>query len=132
MPRMILRLQSQDEDLLDSEACVLFLMKLLGSQAAQPVAKKGFSALGSRLAAFAKNTVPKSATSLISVDRGAAVETKVRELFKSLQEHGTGKGSANEENGIMQGEEISAKWLALLTLEKACISTVILEGRVTG
>lgn len=115
---------------MDSEPCVRFLMKLLGAQSSQPVVKKGLGAIGSRLAAFAKATVPRSGTSVVGVDRGAAVVTKVRELFKSLQEHGTGRGSLSDENGILQGEEISSKWLALLTLEKACISTVVLEGGI--
>ncbi|CAM6087321.1 unnamed protein product [Calypogeia fissa] len=123
----LLAIDSQDEDLLDSEPCVRFLMKLLGTQSSQPVVKKGLSAFGSKLAAFAKATVPRSGISVGGVDRGAAVVSKVRELFKSLQEQGTGRGNLSEENGILQGEEISSKWLALLTLEKACISTVVLE-----
>ncbi|KAL3685661.1 hypothetical protein R1sor_003683 [Riccia sorocarpa] len=120
---------SQDEDLLDSPACVRFLMKLLGTSPSEPVVKKSLTALGSRLAALSKTTLQKSNSVLhLSADRGgAAVVAKIRALFKSSPEHSPGSPLSHEENGMLPGEEINSKWLALLTLEKACLSTVVLE-----
>ncbi|BBM98158.1 wings apart-like protein [Marchantia polymorpha subsp. ruderalis] len=118
---------SQDEDLLDSPSCVRFLMKLLGTRPSEPVVKKGLTAIGSRLAALSKSSLLKSNTTFSADRGGGAVVTKIRALFKSLPEHGAGLGNTSEENGMLPGEEINSKWLALLTLEKACLSTVVLE-----
>lgn len=103
-------------------------MKLLGTRPSEPVVKKGLTAIGSRLAALSKSSLLKSNTTFSADRGGGAVVTKIRALFKSLPEHGAGLGNTSEENGMLPGEEINSKWLALLTLEKACLSTVVLEG----
>lgn len=122
--------QSPDEDLLDSGPCIKFLMRLLGPGVPQrPERSRGLSSIGAKLMKLsAGSSMRKGATSgLQALDAGEmSVRAKVEQLF------GRNKGVGNRQDdhtGWLHGEEVSSKWLALLTLEKACISTVVLEGK---
>lgn len=50
--------------------------------------------------------------------------SKVMEILVSCKEIRTRHGDIN---GIMR-PELDSKWISLLTIEKACLSTVSLEG----
>ncbi len=118
--------QGQNEELFDSVGCVQFLMRLLGSSPPQPPKKSSFS-IGNKLAGLGTRMKTGSA-GMAAVDQGgAAVVAEVHELFAREEKI---DDNQDEWSGYLLGQELTAKWLALLTLEKACLSTVVLEGKI--
>ncbi|CAM6037527.1 unnamed protein product [Sphagnum compactum] len=118
-----LALDGQNEELFDSVGCVQFLMRLLGSSPPQPPKKSSFS-IGNKLAGLGTRMKTGSA-GMAAVDQGgAAVVAEVHELFAREEKI---DDNQDEWSGYLLGQELTAKWLALLTLEKACLSTVVLE-----
>ncbi|CAM6009739.1 unnamed protein product [Sphagnum balticum] len=118
-----LALDGQNEELFDSTGCVQFLMRLLGSSLPQPPKKSLFS-IGNKLAGLGARMKTGNAGMAALDQGGAAVVAEVHELF--AREEKT-DNSQDEGCGYLLGQELTAKWLALLTLEKACLSTVVLE-----
>jgi len=116
--------QGQNEELFDSTGCVQFLMRLLGSSLPQPPKKSLFSN-GNKLAGLGARMKTGNAGMAALDQGGAAVVAEVHKLF--AREEKT-DNSQDEGCGYLLGQELTAKWLALLTLEKACLSTVVLEG----
>lgn len=120
--------QGQNEELFDSAACVRFLMGLLGSSLARP-ASKALSTVGSKLAGLGFKL--KSASVGSGVDKaGAAVVAEVHQLFAKDEKSPFGHLNKDATSGFLLGQEVSSKWLALLTVEKACISPVVLDGNL--
>ncbi|CAM6079469.1 unnamed protein product [Sphagnum tenellum] len=120
-----LALDGQNEELFDSVGCVQFLMRLLGSSPPQPPKKSSFS-IGNKLAGLGTRMKTGSA-GMAAVDQGgAAVVAEVHELFAREEKI---DDNQDEWSGYLLGQELTAKWLALLTLEKACLSTVVLEDK---
>lgn len=119
--------QGQNEELFDSAACVRFLMGLLGSSLSRPV-KKPLSTVGNKLAGLGNRL--KSGSLGSGVDKGgAAVVAEVHQLFAKDEKNPFGHLNKDDTSGFLLGQEVSSKWLALLTVEKACISPVVLEGK---
>lgn len=119
--------QGQNEELFDSASCVRFLMGLLGSSLSRP-ANKASSTVGNKLAGLAFRL--KSGNVSSGVDKaGAAVVAEVHQLFAKDEKSPFGHLNKDETSGFLLGQEVSSKWLALLTVEKACISPVVLEGK---
>lgn len=119
--------QGQNEELFDSAACVRFLMGLLGSSLSRPV-KKTSSTGGSKLSELGFRS--KIGISGSGVDKsGAAVVAEVHQLFAKDEKNPFSYLNKDSESGFLLGQEISSKWLALLTVEKACISPVVLDGK---
>ncbi|CAK9883224.1 unnamed protein product [Sphagnum jensenii] len=118
-----LALDGQNEELFDSTGCVQFLMRLLGSSLPQPPKKSLFSN-GNKLAGLGARMKTGNAGMAALDQGGAAVVAEVHKLF--AREEKT-DNSQDEGCGYLLGQELTAKWLALLTLEKACLSTVVLE-----
>ncbi|KAJ7285501.1 hypothetical protein O6H91_Y329900 [Diphasiastrum complanatum] len=123
-----LAMDGQDEELLGSAICIRFLLKLLSSEYQAHVAENT-STFGMKLASLSsKLTRQKVNASSTGLDQGGtSVIAKVKALFASLKERSTGEGMQDAEQEQFSGDELSSKWLALLTLEKACLSTVVLE-----
>lgn len=115
----------QDEQLLDSAVCIKFLLKLLFSSIPEPSEKK--ASLGRKLLGVTTNSSMSKAP-VSGVDRGGvAITVKVQKLLSSMREIHVGNGDQDEDRDCFQFQELNSKWLALLTLEKACLSTVALE-----
>lgn len=85
--------------------------------------KAKIPSIGSKLlalrkdAAFLQDSKGVDATS-------TAIMVKVQEMLVSCKE----MNSRDWNDKIIERPELSPKWIALLTLEKACLSTISLEG----
>ncbi|KAG8092122.1 hypothetical protein GUJ93_ZPchr0012g22192 [Zizania palustris] len=116
----ILASDVQDNHLLDSESCIHFLLKLLNPPVNAVDAKA--PSIGSKLLGISKvqmlNGSNKDSDS-ISED----IISKVEDILLSCQEI----KSLNKDDKKMTRPELCPKWLALLTMEKACLSAVSLE-----
>ncbi|XP_047311632.1 wings apart-like protein 1 isoform X2 [Impatiens glandulifera] len=110
----------QDDQLLDSASSIQFLMKLL-----KPVAyascNKTAPNIGWKLLALRKNieVLQNSGKELDSTT--SAITLKVQELLVSCKEMKSGS------NDTTRKPELSPKWMALFTIEKACLTTISLQ-----
>uniref|UniRef100_A0A1D1YY17 Wings apart-like n=1 Tax=Anthurium amnicola TaxID=1678845 RepID=A0A1D1YY17_9ARAE len=110
-----------DDRLLDSPLCINFLLKLLKPPVAGSVDDK-VPNIGSRLLGVSNavtlngmhKKIDSSSTSIIS---------KVQEILVSCKE----LKPSSQDDDATERPEISSKWIALLTLEKACLSSVSIE-----
>nr|XP_043622175.1 LOW QUALITY PROTEIN: wings apart-like protein 1 [Erigeron canadensis] len=117
----ILTSDGQDDYFLDSPSTIRFLLKLLKPVTTQPTKSK-ISTLGSKLVALSKDA------SIFNDGKGdestsAAISQKVEEVLVSCKELKP-RGASDSE---IKRPELNPKWIALLTIEKACLSTVSLE-----
>ncbi|KAL6641252.1 hypothetical protein ACP70R_019433 [Stipagrostis hirtigluma subsp. patula] len=110
----------QDNHLLDSGSCVHFLLKLLNPPMNVVDAKA--PSIGSKLLGISKfqmlNGTNKDADS-----SSEDILSKVEEILVSCKEI---KPADRDEKRTTR-PELCSKWLALLTMEKACLSAVALE-----
>ncbi|TKV93114.1 hypothetical protein SEVIR_9G204700v4 [Setaria viridis] len=110
----------QDNNLLDSETCVHFLLKLLNPPVNVVDAKT--SSIGSKLLGISKFQMlngPNKDTDSSSED----ILSKVEEILLSCKEI----KPLDRDGRRTARPELCSKWLALLTMEKACLSAVALE-----
>ncbi|XP_072956838.1 wings apart-like protein 2 isoform X1 [Typha angustifolia] len=111
----------QDDHLLDSPSCIRFLLKLLNPSTSKNVEEKapsiGCNLLGIRRANILNDTNKGTDSS------SREIVSKVQEILLSCKEIKSTNG-ADEEIGR---PELNSKWIALLTIEKACLSTVSFE-----
>ncbi|PWA97876.1 WAPL (Wings apart-like protein regulation of heterochromatin) protein [Artemisia annua] len=117
----VLTSDGQDDFLLDSPNSIRFLLKLL-KPATVRATKNKVTTLGSKLVALSKDV------SIFNDGKGdessaAALLQKVEEVLLSCKELKPRSGSDSE----TKRPELTPKWIALLTMEKACLSTVSLE-----
>jgi hypothetical protein len=120
-------LKGQDEDFLDSPDCIRFLMKLM-RPSRPPIQKEKLSMVGSRLLAL--DSIPKPnkvEPSSAGADHGGIVD-KVKQLLSITKGWKDGVMTSSDHCASFPAEALSSEWLVLLTLEKACLSTVVLEG----
>ncbi|KAL9686709.1 hypothetical protein QQ045_031102 [Rhodiola kirilowii] len=117
----ILTDDGQDEHLLQSHHCIHFLLKLL-KPLVPAVEVKGPS-IGSRLAAFRKDAETLRDTTKSLDSNSEAITRKVQEILVNCKEleHVTGDCK------LSRRPQLSPKWVALLTLEKACVSKISIE-----
>ncbi|KAF3451508.1 hypothetical protein FNV43_RR07603 [Rhamnella rubrinervis] len=118
----VLTNDGQDEHLLESPSCVRFLIRLLkpivSAATEDKVPKIGCKLLALRTGAdIVQNTTKKVDSS------SAAIFSKVDEILVSCKEI---KPSCGDDTGIVR-PELCPKWISLLTMEKACLSTISLE-----
>ncbi|PAN46663.1 hypothetical protein PAHAL_9G205800 [Panicum hallii] len=110
----------QDNNLLDSETCVHFLLKLLNPPVNVVDAKA--PSIGSKLLGISKfqmlNGANKDADS-----SSEDILSKVEEILLSCKEI----KPLDSDDRRTARPELCSKWLALLTMEKACLSAVALE-----
>ncbi|XP_042520212.1 wings apart-like protein 2 [Macadamia integrifolia] len=118
----ILASDGQDDHLLDSPTCIHFLLKLLKPPVTDTRVEKA-PTIGSKLLALHKDPGVLGNTAKILDSTSSAIFFKVRELLLSCKEIKV----RNVDNDGMNRPELSPKWIALLTMEKACLSAVSLE-----
>ncbi|KAG0472676.1 hypothetical protein HPP92_014533 [Vanilla planifolia] len=111
----------EDEFLLDSPACVRFLLMLLNPPTYHTAEKKQ-QKTGSNLLEIRKPLTLNSAIKGVDSSSGAII-SKVKEILLNCNEI----TSDVEGNDGFKRPELSSKWIALLTMEKACLSTVSFE-----
>nr|XP_010918439.1 uncharacterized protein LOC105042809 [Elaeis guineensis] len=111
----------QDDHLLDSPSCIHFLIKLLNPPVANTVEDKT-STIGSKILGICKPHI-RSGTNKAADSSSRAIISKVQEILLSCKEI---KASHGDDEGT-ERPELSSKWIALLTMEKACLSTVSFE-----
>lgn len=118
----------QDEDFFDSSDCIQFLMKLLGPTC-PPLHENKLSCLGNKLLGLgSKSSSCKVESSSMGNDQGVAlVLDKVKGLLSSMKMWGDVIVKSDDQSVCPPSEALSSQWLALLTLERACLSTVVLE-----
>ncbi|KAG2537229.1 hypothetical protein PVAP13_9NG148400 [Panicum virgatum] len=112
--------QVQDNNLLDSESCVHFLLKLLNPPVNVVDAKA--PSIGSKLLGISKFQMLNGANK----DGDSSSEdvlSKVEEILLSCKEI----KPLDRDDRRTARPELCSKWLALLTMEKACLSAVALE-----
>ncbi|CAN6323611.1 unnamed protein product [Urochloa humidicola] len=110
----------QDNNLLDSETCVHFLLKLLKPPVNVVDAK--VPSIGSKLLGISKFQMlngPNKDSDSSSED----ILSKVEEILLSCNEI----KPLDRDDRKTARPELCSKWLALLTMEKACLSAVALE-----
>ncbi|KAK1309527.1 hypothetical protein QJS10_CPA09g01583 [Acorus calamus] len=123
----------QDEHLLDSPTCIRFLLKLLNPPISDTVEAKALT-FGSKLLSVHGESGMSSAPNKRLDPSTAGIASKVQEILLSCKEI---KSWSGNDDG-MERPELNAKWIVLLTMEKACLSTVSFEdtsgtvGRVGG
>jgi hypothetical protein len=107
--------------LLDSETCVHFLLKLLNPPVNVVDAKT--SSIGSKLLGISKFQMLNGP--IKDTDSGSEdILSKVEEILLSCKEI----KPLDRDGRRTARPELCSKWLALLTMEKACLSAVALEG----
>ena len=125
----LLCLKGQDEDFLDSPDCIRFLLKLMGPSR-PPIQKEKLSLVGSRLLALGSIPKPNKAEPLSTDSDHGGIVDKVKQLLSITKGWRDGIMTSNDHCASFPAEALSSEWLVLLTLEKACLSTVVLEGVV--
>ena len=80
--------------------------------------------MGYKLLALRKDADISRDTTKVLDSSSAAIISKVEEILVSCKEM---KSRCGDDSGLRR-PELSPKWIALLTLEKACLSKISLEG----
>lgn len=115
----VLTSDGQEDYLLDSPSAIRFLLKLL-----KPVTihatKDKVASIGSKLVALSKDA-PIFNDNKGDESASAAILHKVQEVLIGCKELKPRGGSETKR------PELNPKWIALLTMEKACLSTISLE-----
>ncbi|XVF40534.1 hypothetical protein PTKIN_Ptkin01aG0121300 [Pterospermum kingtungense] len=118
----VLTSDGQDEHLPESPSCIQFLIRLL--KPVIPTAKENKTGkVGYRLLALCKDADISRDTTKMFDSSSAAIISKVEEILVSCKEI---KSRCGDDGGLRR-PELSPKWIALLTLEKACLSKISLE-----
>ncbi|THG13481.1 hypothetical protein TEA_016765 [Camellia sinensis var. sinensis] len=118
----ILTSDGQDDHLLDSPSCIRFMIKLL-KPLTSGVTKDETSTIGCKLLALRKDVNIVQDTNKEIDLTSSAIMVKVQEILVSCKEMKSSKGNDN----AVRKPELSPKWIALLAMEKACLSTISLE-----
>ncbi|KAI3680683.1 hypothetical protein L6452_35456 [Arctium lappa] len=117
----VLTSDGQEDYLLDSPSSIRFLLKLL-----KPVTihatKDKVASIGSKLVALSKDA-PIFNDGKGDESASTSILHKVQEVLIGCKELKPRAGSDNE----TKRPELNPKWIALLTMEKACLSTISLE-----
>ncbi|CAI9087504.1 OLC1v1021583C1 [Oldenlandia corymbosa var. corymbosa] len=116
-----------DDSSLDLASCIRFLMKLLRPFASE-ASKRKEPTLGSKLLAIRMDP-DNSQTSVRGSETPPAMIMKVHEVLVSCKD----LKPRDENDCCTEVPELNPKWISLLTMEKACFSTISIEetsGRV--
>lgn len=119
----MLLFQGQDDRLLESPGCVQFLIKLLRPIVSTATEDKE-PKFGSKLlalrqnASILKNTVRRLDSSSV------AIFSRVQEILVNCKDL---KATCQNDSEV-ERPELCPIWLALLTIEKACLSAISLDG----
>ncbi|WCJ26997.1 WAPL (Wings apart-like protein regulation of heterochromatin) protein [Euphorbia peplus] len=111
----------QDDHLLESPGCIHFIMKLLKPVSSSSAEDKSRT-IGSKLLAVRKDSgILRDANKPVD-SSSAAIVVKVQEILVSCKDM-----KVFADYSGMERPEISQKWIALLTMEKACLSKISFE-----
>lgn len=119
----MLLFQGQDDHLLESPGCVQFLIKLLRPIVSTAIEDKA-PKFGSKLLSLRQNDGMLKNTMRRLDSSSVAVFSKVQEILVNCKEL---KTTCQNGSGV-ERPELCPKWLALLTMEKACLSAISLDG----
>ncbi|OVA13219.1 Wings apart-like protein [Macleaya cordata] len=118
----ILASDGQDDHLLDSPICIRFLLNLLSPSIPVSTEDKAPS-IGCKLLTSHRNFgILRERTKKLDAS-STAIISKVQDILLSCKEI----EPSNRDDDGMGRPELSPKWIALLTMEKACLSTVSLQ-----
>ncbi|KAJ1405493.1 Wings apart-like protein, partial [Sesbania bispinosa] len=118
----ILTSDGQDDNLLESPSCVKFLIKLLRPIVSTAIEDK-IPKFGSKLLSLRQNgDMLKNRTGRLD-SSSVAVFSRVQEILVNCKEL---KTTCQIDSGV-ERPELCPKWLALLTMEKACLSAISLD-----
>ena len=124
-PKSLSLLQGQDDPLLESPSCINFLIRfckpIVTNITEDKAPKIGRKLLALRLSADISHCAPK-----IIDSNSAAILSKVHKILVTCKE----MKPSSTDDGEMSMPELSPKWIALLTMEKAFLSTISLEGMI--
>ncbi|XP_073268695.1 wings apart-like protein 2 isoform X2 [Populus alba] len=118
----VLTSDGQDEHILESPTCIRFLIKLLKPIISTATEDKTRN-IGSKLLALRKDSDILRDTSKLADSSSTAIAAKVQEILvncKDMKSH-SGDDSRTER------PELTPKWIALLSMEKACLSKISFE-----
>lgn len=119
----MLLFQGQDDHLLESAGSVRFLIKLLRPIVSTAIEDKE-PKFGSKLLALRQNAdILKNTTRRLD-SSSVAVFSRVQEILVNCKEL---KTTCRNDSGV-ERPELCPLWLALLTIEKACLSAISLDG----
>ncbi|KAK6932535.1 Wings apart-like protein, C-terminal [Dillenia turbinata] len=118
----ILTCDGQDDQTLDSPSSINFLLKLLRPSVSATTQVKA-PTLGGKLLALRKDANVTKDTAKRLDSSSVSILLKVHEMLVSCKELKSSRGAEVDINR----RELNPKWIALLTMEKACLSTVTLE-----
>ncbi|GKV45847.1 hypothetical protein SLEP1_g52882 [Rubroshorea leprosula] len=118
----VLTSDGSDEHILESPSCIRFLIKLLKPVTATANEGKG-QKVGYKLLALCKDTDILRDTPKRSEASSAAIFSKVKEILVGCKEM---KSRSGKDIGSVR-PELNPKWMALLTMEKACLSKISFE-----
>ncbi|GLT82946.1 hypothetical protein SLE2022_012650 [Rubroshorea leprosula] len=118
----VLTSDGSDEHLLESPSCIRFLTKILKPIIANANEEKG-QKVGYKLLALCKDADILRDTPKQSEANSAAILSKVEEILIGCKEMKSRSGK--DINSVRP--ELNPKWMALLTMEKACLSKISFE-----
>ncbi|KAG6694604.1 hypothetical protein I3843_09G057200 [Carya illinoinensis] len=122
----VLASDGQDDHLLESPSCIYFLIKLLNPMVSMSTEDKE-PKIGRKLLAL-RNVTSVCRDAAKRVDSSSTIVSKVWEVLVSCKEL---KSSFEGDRGMVR-PELCPKWIALLTMEKACLTTISLEETTGG
>lgn len=118
----ILTSDGQDSYLLDSSPSILFLLKLLKPIAAETAPEKAPS-ISQKLLALRKDMLLSQDMTKKTDLSSSSITQKVLETLISCKD----LKASNVENDDISRPELNPNWISLLTMEKACLSTISIE-----
>ncbi|MED6183955.1 hypothetical protein PIB30_042696 [Stylosanthes scabra] len=118
----VLTCDGQDDHLLESSGCIRFLIKLLRPIESTSIEDK-VPKLGSKLLSLRQNDdMLKTSTGRMDSSL-VAVFSRVQEVLVNCK----GLKTSWKHDNVVERPELCPKWLALLTMEKACLSAISLD-----
>ncbi|KAJ8761556.1 hypothetical protein K2173_004332 [Erythroxylum novogranatense] len=111
----------QEDHLLESPSCIRFLIKLLKPIISATAENKARS-IGNKLLGFRKDSDILRDSSKLAHSSSTAIVAKVQEILVSCKDM-----KLNGADSGLDRPELSAKWISLLIMEKACLSKISLE-----
>ncbi|KAJ6725037.1 hypothetical protein OIU85_022900 [Salix viminalis] len=118
----VLTSDGQDEHLLESPTCIRFLIKLLKPIFSTATEDKTRN-IGSKLLALRKDSDILRDPSKLADSSSSAIAAKVQEILVNCKDMKSHSG----DDSRMERPELTSKWIALLSMEKACLSKISFE-----
>ncbi|KAF9672321.1 hypothetical protein SADUNF_Sadunf11G0029200 [Salix dunnii] len=118
----VLTSDGQDEHILESPACIRFLIKLLKPIISTATEDKTRN-IGSKLLALRKDSDILRDPIKLADSSSSAIAAKVQEILVNCKDMKSHSG----DDSRVERPELTSKWIALLSMEKACLSKISFE-----